>query len=240
MTREEELDFKSNGSWSEAVIINSKTGSTALSQYFFCLNNGQSPIRSFGNSDVVMFVLDGEGDVLISGKLFPISREFGIYVKPKEAISFINHNKQPIKIIATVCPEEGSARWLEAMPENFDSRNRKRTVSVSERSKTATGDRFYQLLVGKKMGSHQTTQFIGSIPLSKAPEHFHLYEEAITVLEGEGYMWAGQSKAEVGPGSLIFLPKKQPHCLECTVEGGLKLMGTFYPAGSPTVSYSSE
>ena len=103
----------------------------------------------------------------------------------------------------------------------------------------ATGERFYQLLVGKKMGSKQVTQFIGSIPKSKAPDHFHLYEEAITILKGRGYMWTGNQKTKVKKGSMIFLPRKQTHCLECTVDIGLKLMGTFYPSGSPTVSYKN-
>ena len=66
---------------------------------------------------------------------------------------------------------------------------------------------------GPQTGSAQVTQFIGMIPRSKAPEHFHTYEEAICILSGCGEMWAGDSHAPVRPGSVIFLPRKQPHCL---------------------------
>ena len=45
------------------------------------------------------------------------------------------------------------------------------------------------------------TQFIGHIPTSKAAPHRHLYEEAIIVLYGEGYMWTEDSKAPVRAGT---------------------------------------
>lgn len=38
---------------------------------------------------------------------------------------------------------------------------------------------------------------------------------------------------------MIFLPKKQPHCLECLDENGMELMGVFYPAGSPEINYAT-
>ena len=230
----EDLSFKSKENWNEAEIIGKKSGSKALSQYYFDISPGITPIRSFANADCVLFVLNGKGIINISGKKFEITAETGIYVKPNEAFSFETNEK--LEMIATVCPET-SASWPTKMPGNFDISNRKRTVSLRERKMVATGDRFYQLLVGKKMGSRQVTQFIGSIPKSKAPDHFHLYEEAITILKGNGYMWAGNQKAPVNKGSLIFLPRKQVHCMECKVDEGLKLMGTFYPSGSPAVSY---
>jgi len=233
-----DLDSTKKENWEEAAIINKANGAQFLSQYFFRIHKGISPIRSFPNSDVVLFVINGTGEIIISGKKFPIKKETGIYVKPNEAFAFDNKLDDPIELIAAVCPEASSSEWLTSMSNNFDERSKTRTAGIDESKKIATGDRFYQQLVGKEMGSSMVTQFIGSIPKSKAPEHFHLYEEAITILSGKGYMWAGSKKTPVGSGSVIFLPKKQVHCLECTVDGGLKIMGLFYPAGSPDVSYS--
>ena len=160
-----------------------------------------------------------------------------IYIKSGEAFAFHNKSDEPIELIAGVCPECSSPEWLPSMPDNFDSTNKKRTVSLHERKIKPTDDRFYALLVGKKMGSHHITQFIGLIPKSKGPEHHHLYEEALTILSGKGYMWAGKKKTAVGPGSAIFLPRKQVHCLEATTDEGIMLTGLIYPAGSPIVSY---
>ena len=233
----EDLKFSQNGAWQEATVIDRSKCAKALSQYFIRVSKGETPIRSYPHSDVVLYVIDGSGEVTISGRSFPIKPETGIYVKPSEAFSFTNSEGNPIEILATVCPECKSPKWLKSMPENFDTSHNKRTVGISERNKTATGDRFYQLMVGKKMGSGQVTQFIGSVPKSKAPDHYHLYEEAITILSGKGYMWTGNSKTPVKKGSMIFLPKKQSHCMECIVDQSLKLMGVFYPAGSPKINY---
>ncbi|NND44121.1 MAG: cupin domain-containing protein, partial [Xanthomonadales bacterium] len=102
----------------------------------------------------------------------------------------------------------------------------------------AAGEREFRLLVGPATGASQVTQFVGRIPQSSAPEHHHLYEEAICILSGEGRMWTGDRSAPVRPGSLIFLPRKQPHSLQCESADGMSLVGVFYPAGSPAVSYS--
>ena len=37
----------------------------------------------------------------------------------------------------------------------------------------------------------------------------------------------------IGPGSCVFLPRRQVHCVENTGSGPLRLVGVFYPAGSP-------
>ncbi len=237
VTEIEDLRFSQNGVWQEATVIDGSKGAKALSQYFVSVSKGETPIRSYPHCDAVLYVTDGSGEINISGHTIPIKSETGIYVKSTEAFSFTNSNDSPFDILLTVCPECKSPKWHKSMPQNFVTSYRKRTVDINEKIKVATGDRFYQLLVGKKMGSEQVTQFIGSIPKSMAPYHYHLYEEVITILSGEGFMWTENSKTPINKGSMIFLPKKQLHCLECTVEEGLKLMGVFYPAGSPYISY---
>ncbi len=105
-------------------------------------------------------------------------------------------------------------------------------VSLHDQPIQKTGDRWYRELI-----QGETTQFVGSIPPGRAPDHFHLYEEVICILQGSGVMWAGAKSAPVAPGSCILLPRKQPHCLENTGSGELRLLGVFYPAGSPSVRY---
>ena len=96
---------------------------------------------------------------------------------------------------------------------------------------------FYQELVDKKVGSNEVTQFIGEVPLSRAAMHRHLYEEAIVILHGFGRMWTGKKWAEVKLGDVIFLPHRQGHSVECTDKNGMRLMGVFYPSGSPAINY---
>ncbi|UCG73877.1 MAG: cupin domain-containing protein, partial [Chromatiales bacterium] len=81
------------------------------------------------------------------------------------------------------------------------------------------------------------TQFIGEIPTSRAAHHRHLYEETITILNGEGFLWTDETKTPVRPGDTIFLPRKQHHSLECTTSDGMRLVGVFYPSMSPAINY---
>ena len=107
-------------------------------------------------------------------------------------------------------------------------------VRLEDRPRQQTGDRWYVELI-----EAEVTQFVGSIPPGRAPDHFHLYEEVICILKGEGIMHAGDSSTPVGAGSCIFLPIRQRHCLENTGSGELRLLGVFYPAGSPAVRYTT-
>ena len=98
-----------------------------------------------------------------------------------------------------------------------------------------TGDRWYRELIQSEI-----TQFVGSIPPGRAPDHFHLYEEVLYILQGEGFLWADGARTPVGVGSCVYLPKRNVHCMENTGSGELRLLGVFYPAGSPAVRYGVD
>jgi|ERR1051325_4830139 mannose-6-phosphate isomerase-like protein (cupin superfamily) len=106
-------------------------------------------------------------------------------------------------------------------------------VTLEEKPLQRTGDRWYTELI-----QGEVTQFVGIIPPGRAPDHYHLYEEVLCILDGEGVMWAGASSAPIAKGSCIYLPKGQMHCVENTGSSDLRLLGVFYPAGSPAVRYS--
>ena len=98
-----------------------------------------------------------------------------------------------------------------------------------------TGDRRYRELIQREI-----TQFVGSIPPGRAPDHFHLYEEMLCILHGSGVLWTGETKTPIGPGTCVYLPKREVHCMENTGSGELRLLGVFYPAGSPAVRYEVQ
>lgn len=106
-------------------------------------------------------------------------------------------------------------------------------VTLDERPLQRTGDRWYSELI-----QGEVTQFVGIIPPGRAPDHYHLYEEVICILEGEGRMWAGDSSTPIAKGSCIYLPRGQRHCVENSGAGDMRLLGVFYPAGSPAVRYA--
>ena len=71
-------------------------------------------------------------------------------------------------------------------------------VRLSDRRALPTADRWYRVLVDDEIGSEQVTQFVGSIPPGRAPDHFHEYEEVLFILRGEGRMWAGETNTPIG------------------------------------------
>jgi mannose-6-phosphate isomerase-like protein (cupin superfamily) len=96
------------------------------------------------------------------------------------------------------------------------------------------------VLLDESVGSAQVTQFVGGIPPGRAPDHYHEYEEVLCILKGEGRLWAGASSTPIEAGSCVFLPRRQVHCVENTGSGELRLLGVFYPAGSPAVRYAVD
>lgn len=217
-------------------VIGRGVGAKHLSQQVLIQEGELSPILAYGASDVVLFVITGHPLVNIAGKEFQAGPESGLYVRPGEAFR-VDPGNTRVKMLITVCPEPAGFTITTRLGDNFDQGLPERLVAVDAEKREAMGDRFYQVLVSKDAGSEQVTQFIGEIPKSKAPSHHHLYEEALYVLEGKGFMWTEDVKGAVGPGSIIFLPARQDHSLECTSDSGLHVVGHFYPAGSPAENY---
>jgi mannose-6-phosphate isomerase-like protein (cupin superfamily) len=103
-----------------------------------------------------------------------------------------------------------------------------------------TGDREFRVLLSAGLS---ITQFAGLIPPGRAPEHHHTYDEVVHVLAGHGVVHLGggqrEIQTEIGPGTSIYLPPYQPHCLENTGAEPLQVLGVFYPAGSPAAKQAT-
>lgn len=225
------------GGWLFLPLIGSADGAEHLS--LFALETRSEPPRplSFDGSEAIVFVRAGTGRIRIGDRRFKVNPETGVYIRAGEAFTAEPDDHTPLDLIVAVCPLGPQPRFIESMQEDFNEEVGKRAISVDPARRESMADRFYQVLVGEATSSHLVTQFVGEIPRSRAAAHRHLYEEAIVILSGEGYMWTEDARARVAPGDVIFLPAKQLHSLECTNESGMRLMGVFYPAGSPAVNY---
>jgi len=180
-------------------------------------------------------------EIFIDGHSFDIDRDTGIYLRPGETLALNNSGPDPIVLVSSQCPDPNRApRFvppLTAPSASPLSAAHPPLVRLADRPAQPTADRWYRVLVDDEVGSTQVTQFIGSIPPGRAPDHFHNYEEVLFILKGTGRMWAGETNTPVAPGSCIYLPKGQVHCVENVGKDELRLLGIFYPAGSPSVRY---
>jgi mannose-6-phosphate isomerase-like protein (cupin superfamily) len=101
----------------------------------------------------------------------------------------------------------------------------------------ATAGRMFRLLATPDVGCATVTQFLGYIPVGRAPDHFHRYDEVIYVLQGEGALHVDGESAPLRPGTCVHLPSQLVHCLENTGPGEMQVLGVFRPAGSPAEAY---
>jgi quercetin dioxygenase-like cupin family protein len=108
---------------------------------------------------------------------------------------------------------------------------------AAEQTRGATSGREFRLLSTPEIGCATVTQFVGYIPVGRAPDHFHPYDEVVYVLEGEGAAHIGGESEPLHAGSSVHLPARLVHCLENTGPGVMQVLGVFRPAGSPAEAY---
>ena len=232
----EHAEMQMRGSLRYCYMVSPQMGSQFQTQLLLEVAGTPSPALSFGSREVILFVGSGAGTVTISGRRFPVKATDGVYVRPSEGMQLTAEAGQTLRVFVLTCPS-GEITWLDAMPANFDVQCPVRVVRVDPDQRTAMGPRYFQVLVDKRIGSNVITQFIGHIPPSKAAPHRHLYEEAIIVLTGDGFMWTEDKKARVRAGDVIFLPRKQLHSLEATSADGIDVVGVICPGDNPSINY---
>jgi len=101
----------------------------------------------------------------------------------------------------------------------------------------ATAGRMFRLLATPERGCASATQFVGYIPVGRAPDHYHRYDEVVYVLQGEGKLHVDGETAPLRAGSCIHLPSGLVHCVENSGPAELQVLGVFRPAGSPAEAY---
>lgn len=218
--------------WCVLEAIGAADGARHLAQVLLLPGEGARPL-AFGTAEVALFVRAGAGVLTISGRPFAVEPETALHLRPGETLGVAKGRPE---IVATICPL-GPMPMPAQTAGAFDDSQPARAFGVDPSRRAAMADRFYQVLVGEETGSREVTVFIGEIPRSRAAAHRHMYEEAILILSGSGFLWTEAARAAVAPGDLVFLPRKQLHSLECTDPAGMRLAGAFYPAGSPAVNY---
>jgi mannose-6-phosphate isomerase-like protein (cupin superfamily)/CDGSH-type Zn-finger protein len=228
--------MSSRGALRYCCMVSAELGAQYQTQLYMEISAATSPVMSLGEREVILFIGHGCGRVTIAGRSFEVKATDGLYVRPSEAFQLAADSGQTLKVFVLCCPV-GELEWPDEMPGNFDAGCPQRVVAVDAQQRTAMGERYFQILVDKRIGSRVITQFIGHIPRSKAAAHRHLYEEAIIVLSGEGYMWTEDKKAHVTAGDVIFLPRKQIHSLEATSADGIDVVGVICPGDNPSINY---
>lgn len=218
-------------------------GADAISLRVLEFGAGLSPGLRNSGCDEVLYVAEGTGTVFLDGSPRRVSPGTGFFLGPGVCLAIENAGPGALTLVGSQSPDPGASVAFErprTSPDSGASRaGDEPFVRFSEQpTQRADDGRWFRVLVDQETCGARVTQFIGVIPTGRAPDHFHEYEEVLCILEGRGRFWAGENHADIGPGSCVFLPRGQPHCVENTGDGELRLLGVFYPSGSPAVRYS--
>jgi mannose-6-phosphate isomerase-like protein (cupin superfamily) len=190
--------------------------------------DGSSAERASEADDEVLYVLSGSGRATIAGEPADLSRGTAVFVACGSSWRIDDADRLELLsvLVRDPLPSDGSTHAVVA-------------VDAVERG-AATAGRQFRLLSTPELGCRSVTQFVGYIPVVRAPDHFHKYDEVVYVLEGEGKLHIDGETAPLHAGSCVHLPAGIVHCLENVGPGEMRVLGVFRPAGSPAEAYYSD
>ncbi len=246
------------GNWTARSVISQSSGSKRITQTVseyrtvcFSLpcsgvDTGQAkayPTVVNPVAEEVLYVASGEGHCRIDGHPYDLRPGAALFVPPGAACSIESTGPETLRIVSSCCPEDPGRRIVESPSPAVSGEPPRRMVHEDDREAIRAGqDRVFRYLVHTDLGCRAVTQFVGWIPTSRAPFHFHAYEECIYILEGQGilHLEGYPAASEFGPGDSIYLPDGVVHCLENPGPSPIRLLGVFYPSGSPGAAYEND
>jgi mannose-6-phosphate isomerase-like protein (cupin superfamily) len=208
---------------SRAVAIDKGFGSELLELHIARYEPGRSQPRTLEGEQEVMYAVEGEGTLIVDGEPHRLEPMTAAYVVAGETYEVENEGPETLLIVSALAPQSENG-----------PHPRKRTVRYEDQEPLpASGNREFRYLVTHEVGCDELTQFYGIIAPGRAPDHSHVYDEVIYVLEGLGMLHIDDSHEPVAAGTCIHLPPLLEHSLENSGDGPMKVVATFHPAGDP-------
>jgi mannose-6-phosphate isomerase-like protein (cupin superfamily) len=209
------------------VTIGAAHGSLRLEQRVLRFAPGRSQPRENEGHEEILFVVAGRGTLHLNGEPHALEPEIGAYVAPGQSSEIEGPGPGNLVLVAVLYPEPDEGPRDPGLPV---------TVRYADQPAHRAGkDREFRHLID----THGVTQFVGSIPPGRAKDHYHLYEEVAYILEGEGILhMEGLEDTPFHAGTCILFTPQVPHCVENTGTSVVRVLGVFYPPGSPADAYN--
>ncbi len=208
----------------EAPLFGNERGCAEFEQRRLSFN-GASAAYSNADDDEVLYVLSGTGSATIGGDETTLGPGTAAYVARRT--SWRIDDADDLELLSVLVHDP--------LPASGTTHSFVDTDEVE--AAAATAGRQFRLLATPDVGCATVTQFVGYIPVGRAPDHYHRYNEVIYILEGDGAAHIGGEIAPLRAGSCVHLPSGLVHCLENTGLGEMQILGVFRPAGSPAEAY---
>jgi mannose-6-phosphate isomerase-like protein (cupin superfamily) len=217
------------------TTIDRSCGCQALVQSVVTFPVGRSQRSALAGHEQSLFVLSGTATLYLDGHgHHELAPDTAAYIASGESYSIENDGPDPLVALVVDAPTPADAD-TPALGE------RKFTVSFATQPDEEAGiGRTFRLLVTPAVGCAGFTQFMGEIPVGRAPAHSHTYDEVVYVVAGTGFLHMAGETRPIQAGSCIYLPPLHTHCLENAGTDRMRVLGVFQPAGSPAARYAEE
>jgi mannose-6-phosphate isomerase-like protein (cupin superfamily) len=221
--------FASSEGVREQTTFDASNGCPALRQRIVRLEQGATAGATAFEGDEVLFVLEGRGFLRLGGAEHLLEPETGAFIRHGETYELESDGQDRLVVVAVEVPDP---------PTGVEVGERRVTLRLDDsETQAATANREFRLVVTPDAGCPSLTQFVGYIPVGRAPDHFHTYDEVLYLLSGQGVLHIGDSHEPVGAGACIHLSPRLVHSLENSGPEPMQVLGVFRPAGSPSEAY---
>ena len=221
------------------VLISSRTGAQHLAHSLSEYSPGRSLVRVNPVGEEVLYVVSGRGVVTIGACDYEIEPDVGVFIPPRSEYSVQNRGAEKLLVVSVISPEDDLSHVV-TQPVQAPRPGRKlpwRVVREQERPIQGMRDREFRVLVNQEMGCQNVTQFVGLIPPGSDEMHAHPYELALYILDGSGIVHSETDSSQFFRGTSIHISAGVNHYLENPLKTAVRLLGVFYPSGSPAARY---
>lgn len=235
-TEDDVIAYRAAGdSVSEACLIDGAGYAEAMTQRMMRWTRGKCRERVDGGNDQLIYVLSGRGHLYAGGQAAILEAGTAAFVPAGETWVVEVDGAEDLLASCTSVPAPPGPSAVAAQKDAGPWRLTK--VLGAQARQAATSDREFEVLHDPSTGSSGATQFVGFIPRTGAPTHYHLYDEVCVIVRGAGALHVGGTTQELGPGSTFHVPPRLLHAVENTGTSDLWILGVFRPAGSAAAAY---
>ena len=204
------------------ALLTSNTYAEPINVSEIWLDGDAAPITLEG-CDTLIFIREGSATLHIDSEKYDLTEKTAALVKSGSTFNWL------------------SGKGLKAVeisiPDKTFPYSRKNTVEASNYTPVvkqgamptgdATGNRQFEVLYSAANGSGSATMFVGFIPTSGAPDHYHLYDEVCHIVQGGGELHVGDTVQKIEAGSTFVVSPRLLHSIRNNREEDLWILGTF-------------
>ncbi|NND43755.1 MAG: hypothetical protein HKN58_00425, partial [Xanthomonadales bacterium] len=130
VTHTEALEYRPEGTWKWAQAIGVDDQARSLSLFCIELSEGRTPWLACGESDAVLYSLEGACKLRIGEREFELRPGTGAHVRPGERFCLQNQQPGKARLLLSYCPRREGLAFDDDGDFHFDQRFPTRTVET--------------------------------------------------------------------------------------------------------------